>query len=339
LLAAALIAPRTINIKELEKPSCGPDSVLVKIDFTAICGTDVTIYKTGNVNVPRILGHETAGTISEIGVNVTNFKLGDRVIINPVSYCGKCELCCQGKEALCPSGGLRGRELDGFFAEYVLADKTDIYKIPEGVSSAEATQIQTLTTVYHSQRRLDVKPGKGILVIGLGVTGLLHVMLAKASGAIPVIAAARSQWKLDLARELGADEILKLPDIHALDKLKTLTGGTGPDAVIDAAGTPETFLQSIEWVAPSGNFLSYGTLHEPVNNFSTFQTYFKEINIISSRAASHADWMPSINLVKGRKIDLKRLITHQLPLRQIQDGFKMMEDSSSRAIRIAIAMH
>jgi L-iditol 2-dehydrogenase len=219
-----------------------------------------------------------------------------------------------------------------------LADEADVFKIPDAISFAEATQIQTFSTVYHSQKRLRIEPGTSVMVLGLGVSGFLHLQLAKASGATPIIAAGRSAWKLELAKKLGVAEIVKMPDDNAIDKIRNLTGGLGPDAVIEAAGTSETMIQSIETVAPGGKVLSFGAGHQLLTRFDPYLIYLKEINIIGSRAASRADWQPAINLVKSGNINLKPLVTHILPLREIQKAFALMDEKAPGLIRIAIEM-
>ncbi|MFC1946202.1 zinc-binding dehydrogenase [Chloroflexota bacterium] len=338
MLAAQLVGPRRVELGEVAKPACGDGQVLVKVRYTAVCGTDIATYREAKVALPRIPGHEITGVVAQTGRGVTRFETGDRVVIHPVCACGRCKLCNEGKSYLCAAGGLLGRESDGGLAEYVVADEPDVFPIPEGVSFAEATQIQTLSTVYHSQQRLRVEPGKGLMVVGMGVTGFLHVQLARASGAIPVIAVSRSPWKLELARELGADEAISTEEPDAQDRIKEATGGQGPEAVIEAVGVPSTVAFSIESVAPGGRVLLYGSGHQPLTGFDPYLIYFKEINLIGSRAAGRADWPPVLNLVRSGRINLKPLITHVLPLAEVARAFSMMDEQAAGVIRIAVEM-
>jgi len=338
MLAAQLVAPHTIKINEVDKPSCGKDSILIKIKFTAICGTDLHTYRDANVDLPRTLGHETSGIVVDKGENVTRVEIGDRVVVDPVYSCGQCQLCSEGKSFLCAKGGLLGRESDGGFAEYVIVNEANAFKITDALSFAEATQIQTLSTVYHSQKRLHVEPGKSIMIVGMGVAGLLHVQLAKASGATPIVAVDIFQSKLDLAKKLGADVAIKVPDDNAVDKIRNAIRGRGPDAVIEAVGIPSTVSLSMESVAPGGKVLMFGIGHQPLTGWDPYMIYFKETNIVGTRAASHIDWQPSIDLVENGSINLKPLITHQLPLQEVQKAFTLMDEGDEGLIRVAVEM-
>ena len=339
MLAAQLVTSRVIEVNEVDKPSFGMTSILIKVKFTAICGTDLNIYRNAsNVDLPRTLGHEITGIVADKGENVTRVEIGDRVVVDPVYFCGQCQLCSEGKSYLCPKGGLLGRESDGGFAEYVVVNEINVFKIPEDISFAEATQIQTLSTIYHSQKRLHVEPGKSIMVVGMGVTGLLHVQLAKASGATPIVAVDVFQSKLELAKKYGADVAIKVPDSSAIDKIRNATRGKGPSAVIEAVGIPSTVSLSMESVASGGKVLLFGVGHQPFTGWDSYIIYFKELNVVGTRAASNIDWQPSIDLVENGSINLKPLVTHILPLQDVQTAFAVMDEGGEGVIRVVVEM-
>jgi len=336
MLAALLVGPRKIQLEDIEKPSCGQRTMLLGMKAAAICGTDLQIYRNANVTLPRIPGHETTGVVVDKGEDVTKFGIGDRVVLDAVTFCGRCQFCCAGKEYLCPTGGLRGRDIDGGFAEYLVVDEGDAFRLADTLSYTEATQIQTLSTVYHAQKRLHLEPGQSVLVVGLGVTGFLHVQLAKVSGATPIVVVDPFPWKLELAKELGADVAIRVPDDRAVARIREATRGHGPDAVIEAVGIPSTVALSIEAVAPGGKVLMFGIGHDPLTGFDPYLIYYKEINIIGTRAASRADWQPAINLVESGNIALKPLITHQLPLQEAQKAFALMDEGAPGLIRVVV---
>jgi L-iditol 2-dehydrogenase len=338
LLAAKLVGQRKIELRDTKVPAFDPDSVLVKVKYTAICGTDMHIYREAKVNLPRIMGHEITGIIHDKGQKVTGVDIGDRVVVNPVYSCGKCLLCQEGKEYLCHQGGLRGRDADGGFAEYIAVKESDVFKIPDGIELAEATQIQTLSTVYHGQKRLQIKPGKCVMIVGMGITGFLHLQMAKASGATPIIAVINSKWKTELAKRLGADEVISIQDGNAAEKIKNATGMLGPDLVIEAVGIPSMVALSVESVASGGKVLLFGTGNQPLTGVNPYLLYYKEVDLINSRAASRIDWPPAINLVKSGQINLKPLVTHVIPLREIQNAFVMVDGRTSEVIRAVIEM-
>jgi 2-desacetyl-2-hydroxyethyl bacteriochlorophyllide A dehydrogenase len=338
LLAAQLISPRKIELTEIDMPICDHNLVLIKVRYTAICGTDMHTYRNANVNLPRTMGHETTGIVWDKGKNVTSVEIGDRVVVNPIYSCGQCQLCQEGKEYLCHRGGLRGRESDGYFAEYIVASESDVFKIPEGLQLAAATQIQTLSTVYHAQKRLQIEPGKSVMVVGMGISGFLHLQLAKVSGAIPVIAVINSKWKADLAQKLGADEVISIQDGNTEEKIKNVTGSLGPYIVIEATGIPSMVALSTESIASGGKVLLFGTGSQPLTGVNPYSLYFKEVNLINSRAASRTDWQPAINLVGSGVINLQPLVTHLIPLHEIQKAFNMVDERIEKFIRVAVEM-
>lgn len=341
MLAAVLVGPRQIEIKDVANYRLGSRSLLIAVKATAICGSDLHFYQTPEkyLTLPRIPGHEISGVIADKGKEVTKFAIGERVVpVAEVGHCGKCQPCHEGKEYLClVGGGLRGRDVEGGFAEYVLADESEAFKLPDSIPDAESTQIQTLTTVYHGFKRLQIEAGKSALIVGLGATGLLHVQLAKLAGATPVVVTSRSQWKLDLAKKLGADIAIQASDKDALAQIKNATKGQGPDAVIEAVGSSSTVALSIEAAACGGKVLLFGNSHDPFTGFDPYQIYFKEINLIGSRSSDKVDWQPVINLVESGRVTLKPIVTHRLPFKDVKKGFAMMDAGAPGLLRAVVS--
>src|SRR5438552_16397498 len=201
--AMVLRAPRELVLDDVSRPPVDPGHVLVRVTHSGVCGTDLKIYNGAiRVDYPRIMGHEIVGHVVE---GVGQFRTGDRVIIDPELYCGACFHCRIGQTHLCPNGLLVGRDIDGGFAEYLDAPASHVYHVPASIDSRTAPMIQVLTTCVHAQRQIEIVPGESVVVFGLGVTGQLHVQLAKARGASPVIGVTRSADKRALAETLGAD--------------------------------------------------------------------------------------------------------------------------------------
>ena len=337
MLAAPLVGPRKIQIEDIEAPRCSQRTVLINLQATAICGSDIKYYRTAaNISLPRVLGHEMTGVVIDKGEDVRKLNIGERVVVQPALSCGACQLCYEGRDNICLAGGLRGITVDGGFAEYIVVDERDAFRLPDAIDYAEGTQIQTLSTVYHAQKRLKLGPGQSVLVIGLGATGLLHIQLAKASGATPVLGVDLSPQKLELAKELGADVTICMPDDRALEKIRKATGGHGPDAVIEAVGTPPTIALGIEAVAPGGKMLMFGSCPDPLTGFDPLLIYSKEITIIGTRAACRADWQSCIELVRSGSVALKPLITHRMAFQDIKKAFALMDEGSAELIRIVV---
>ncbi len=339
MLAAILVGPRQIQLEEVENPRCGLHSMLLRIKAASICGSDFKRYRsTENKTFPKvILGHEMTGEIIDKGENVSHFGVGERVVVQPALSCGKCQLCQGGRDNICPSGGMRGTIAPGGFAEYLVIDEGDAYRLPDSIGYAEGTQIQTLATVYHAQKRLQLEARQSVLIIGLGATGFLHTQLAKATGAMPVVVVDPFPWKLELAKELGADFAIRASDENALEQVREATQGKGPDAVIEAVGIPSTVALAIETVSRGGKVLMFGSGHRPLTGFDPFLIYSKEILIIGTRSACRADWLPSIDWVKTGRIRLGPLVTHRVSLQDVQKGFALMEDGIEGVIRVVLS--
>src|SRR6516225_7563075 len=199
--AMVLRAPGDLALDEVALPATRDNEVLVRITHSGLCGTDLKIFN-GSIPVryPRIMGHELAGEI--IGGDLpAGLSRGDRVIIDPVLFCGTCFLC--------PNGGLIGRDTDGGFAEYAVVPASHAFRLPATTDTRTAPLLQVATTCLHGQRGTPLFAGESVAVIGLGVSGQLHVQIAKARGAGTVIGISRSEFKNEMARSLGADVVIR----------------------------------------------------------------------------------------------------------------------------------
>ncbi len=336
---AVLHAPRHLGIVERPMPLAEPGEVVVRIAATAVCHTDLSIY-TGEhpgVKYPVVMGHESTGVVHAVGAAVTNVKPGQPVIINPIISCGRCDCCRRGEENLCRNAGLFGREVEGSMSEYVHLPARYVYALPPQLALADATLIETLATVRHSQERAGLKAGESVVVLGQGATGLLHTRLAVIAGADPVIAVSRTKWKLDMAVRQGAHHALDTGVEQAAEEVKRLTGGSGADLVIDTVGGAKALMAALEMVRPGGRIAPFAVSHEPCAAFTTFPLYYKELSIIGSRALTTADMAPSIDLVASGKFDVRGFISATYPLTRAAEAFEEYERNPGRVLRIVIA--
>ena len=335
---AVLDAPRRFGIVDRAKPVAGPGEVIIRIAATAVCHTDLAIY-TGEhpgVRYPVVMGHESTGVIDSIGDGVTGSKPGRHVIINPIITCGHCDSCLRGAGHLCRNAGLFGREVEGSMGEYVNLAARYVHPLPDRLPLADATLIETLATVRHSQVRLGLKAGESVVVIGQGTTGLLHTRLAVLAGANPVIAVSRTRWKLDMATQMGAHHAIDLTAEKAVGEVTRLTGGSGADVVIDTAGGASVLMAAIDMLRPGGRLAPYAISHECCPGFTTFPMYYKEISIIGSRALTDADMAPSIDLVASGKIDVSNFVSARYPLDRTPEAFEEYERNPGKVLRIVI---
>ncbi|HYC46301.1 MAG TPA: alcohol dehydrogenase catalytic domain-containing protein [Burkholderiales bacterium] len=336
---ALLERPRRFQLVDRPLPAAGVDEVVVRIAATAVCHTDLGIY-TGDhpgVRYPVVMGHEATGVIEATGDEVAGLERGDPVIINPIISCGECDSCRRGAEHLCRNAGLFGREVDGSMSEYVRLASRYVYALPRALPLANATLIETLATVRHAQERLALATGEGVVVLGQGTTGLLHTRLAVLAGANPVIAVSRSRWKLELAERMGAHHVLDTGAEDAVQEVVRLTGGAGADIVIDTAGSASSLRAGIDMLRPGGRLSPYAVSHECCSEFTTFPLYYKEMSIIGSRALTHADMPPSIDLVASGQIDVSDFVSATYPLDRAPEAFQDYEARPNDVLRIVIA--
>jgi L-iditol 2-dehydrogenase len=211
-----------------------------------------------------------------------------------------------------------------------------VFLLPPNVSLADATIIETLATVRHSQERTHIKPGDSVVVFGGGTAGLLHVRLAVLSGADPVMVISRSKWKLDMGLAMGAKHAIQKDAEAAVDDVLKFTNGEGADVIIDTAGTPDTLRIGIDMLKPGGRFASFSLGHEAFQGFSPFPLYYKELTIIGSRGLVAEDMQPSIDLVASGKIDVAGFVSNTYPLTQAAAAFKEYEENPGRILRLVI---
>src|SRR5438132_8150285 len=298
-----LRAPTDLVADDVAVPAADPArDVLVRVTHSGICGTDFKIYSGAiPVSYPRIMGHEMIGEVVSAGNSAAS--PGDRVIVDPELYCGACFHCRIGQTHLCPNGLLVGRDIDGGFAEYLDAPASHVYHVPASIDSRTAPMIQVLTTCVHAQRQIDIVPGESIVVFGLGVTGQLHVQLAKARGASPVIGVTRSPEKRALAEKIGAD-ITCAGGEGAIDMVREATEGRGADVVIETTGVLPSVAASVKMVRAGGRVLLFGIITAQEGALPFYDLYFKELSLISARVAKGEDYPTAIALVEQGTVRL-----------------------------------
>ena len=334
--AVVLEAPGSLRVDDRPPPAPGPSEVLVDVLTSGICGTDVSIF-AGKIPVrhPLVMGHEMFGRIASVGQRVTDLVAGARVIVDPVISCGVCFWCSKGQGNLCPEGALLGRDRDGGFREVMSVPASNVYEVPEAIEDSVAPLLQVLTVCIHGARTTPLFPGDSALVIGLGVSGLLHLQLAKARGARPLIGITRSEAKRSLARSLGADLTLDPADPQLEQSIKEATEGRGPDVVIECAGKVETLAQAIDLVRVGGRVVLFGTITADHGALPFYSLYLKEVTIANPRAAKPEDFPAAIELASSGAVRLAPLVTHTYPLEAAREAIEMSRSSGSLKVLLA----
>ena len=332
--AMVLTAPGELVLEDVAKPSRGSRDVLVRVTHSGICGTDYKIFN-GSIPVryPRIMGHEMTGEVVDAGD--APFKPGDRVIVDPELWCGLCFHCRIGQTHLCPNGSLLGRDANGGFAEFLSAPATNVFPLPGDVDPRSAPMIQVLTTCLHAQRQVDIFPGEYVVVLGLGVTGQLHVQLAKARGAT-VIGVTRSADKRALAETLGAD--LTIPgDEKTVERVREATEGRGPDVVIETTGVVQQLASAVNMVRSGGRILMFGIITAKEGALPFYDLYYKELSLINARVAKSEDYPGSIGLVQSGQVRLEPLISDVMSLGDLKAAIGMLgSDGGAQRMKIVL---
>jgi 2-desacetyl-2-hydroxyethyl bacteriochlorophyllide A dehydrogenase len=330
-----LTAPKELALDEVARPRLPASHAMVRVTHSGICGTDFKIYSGAiPVRYPRIMGHEMIGEVVE-GNDADRFQPGDRVIIDPELYCGACFHCRIGQTHLCPKGLLLGRDANGGFAEYVTAPASHVFHLPDSIDSRTAPLIQVLTTCLHAQRQINIFPAESVVVFGLGVTGQLHVQLAKARGASPVIGITRSAEKRALAQEMGAD--LTIPGGEgAIDKVREATEGRGADVIIETTGVVPSLAAAVTMARSGGRLLLFGIITAKEGALPFYDLYFKELALINARVAKSEDYPSSIALVERGLIQLDPLISNVMPLGELKPAIEMLGSDNAQRMKIIL---
>jgi L-iditol 2-dehydrogenase len=333
--AMVLNAPGGLALEDVAKPAMRAGQVLVRITHTGLCGTDLKIYKGAiPVHYPLIMGHEVIGEVAG-GETPDGIRRGDRVIIDPMLFCGTCFQCRAGQTNLCPSGAFIGRDTDGGFAEYAAVPASHIFRLPDSIDSQTAPLIQVATTCLHAQRRTPLFLGESVAVVGLGVSGQLHVQLAKARGAGTVIGISRSSFKTEMARALGADVTIE-SGAGAVDKVRDATGGRGADVVIESTGVMASLADAIRMARVGGRILSFGIMNVREGALPFYDLYFKELTLIYARASKPEDFPGTIDLVDRSALRLEPLVTHRMSLGELEAAIGMVEDGADGRLKIIL---
>jgi 2-desacetyl-2-hydroxyethyl bacteriochlorophyllide A dehydrogenase len=324
--AMVLRAPNDLALDDVARPQVPAGHALVRITHSGLCGTDLKIYKGAiPAEYPLIMGHEMVGETAG----------GVRVIVDPVLFCGTCFHCRIGQTNLCPTGGLIGRETNGGFAEYVAVPAAQVFRLPDSIDLRIAPLIQVATTCLHAQRLGSVSLGESVAVIGLGVSGQLHVQIAKARGAGKVIGISRSRFKNHLAKQLGADFTIESGP-KTVAKVLEATEGLGADVVIDCTGVMTSIADAIRMVRFGGRILLFGITNATSGALPFYDLYFKELTLINNRAATAQDFPVMIDLVDRGAVRLEPLVTHRMALDELGTALGMLDDGADGRLKIIL---
>ncbi len=339
---------KDIRIIERDIPKISGDEVLMKVEASGICGSDVIEWYRRD-KVPLVLGHEVTGVIVETGKNVKKYKAGDRICAAHHVPCNICKYCLSGHQTVCET--IRMTNFDpGGFSEFLrlpeINVKNGIYLLPDSVSFEEGTFIEPLACVVRGQRLAGVKPADTAIVFGSGLSGLLHISLLRAAGASRIIAVDINDKRLEYAKKFGADYTFNVKDFSeagsgggnkmenrgtgADDKglpeaVKDINGGFLADIVILSTGADSAILQGLKSVRRGGTVLFFGAADEGAKLPLSINDIFwrTEITLLSSYAGSILDHGTALELIRSGRVNVKDMITDRLALKDIEKGFEL----------------
>ena len=338
--AAFFEGPGRIEVRETSDPVCPPGGLLTRVDACAICGTDLRSYDFGSRHKGEIIGHETVGTVIEVGEGVTGFKVGDRVVDCPVT-CGDCRYCRIGANNLCPSRGRIGGIAQGGFAEMrpILASAVSggfVLKVPESLPPDVATLIEPLACVINGNEKLEFALNTTVAILGAGPIGALHTLLAKMRGASSVTVVDLKDNRLSMVERLGADHVVNGAKTDAVAAVRRIHGGAGADIVIVACVSATAQAQALEMAAKRGQVLMFAGLPEdsPTAALNTNLIHYNELKVLGARSSVKRQWELALSLLLEGRIPGSEIVNAWVPLERIEEGFGLVK--AGEALKVAV---
>ena len=338
--AAVFYGPnQPLKLEEVDTPTPKPGEILVKVAACGVCHTDLHYIDHGVPTFkkpPMILGHECSGTVAQLGEGVDSFKKGDKVLLPAVLTCGVCDFCRTGRENICEKMVMFGNHVDGAYAEYVIAPAKDVFTLPDEIPLEEGSIIaDAISTPFHAvKNRGEVRPGDTVVVFGCGGIGVNIVQVAAAAGGT-VIAVDISEAKLEWARKLGATYTVNPSKVEKLGKeIRKLTGG-GADVAFEAIGKPETIQSAFGTLRKGGRLVVVGYSAEDIR-LSAARIMFFEMEVVGSLGCRPVDYPKLIEMARVGKIKVAELVTHKLPLSEINEALEMLRRGDESVLRSVV---
>ena len=337
-------APADVRVEDAPEPQAGPGEVKIRVRNCSTCGTDLKIYRYGHhrIEPPRVMGHEIAGEIAQLGEGVEGWAVGDRVQVIAAIPCGKCAECRRGRMTVCPNQESMGYQYDGGFAEYMTVPAkvlavNGLNRIPGGVGFDEASVAEPLACVLNGQELARVGEGDEVVVVGSGPIGCLHVRLARSRGAARVFLVELNRERLERAAALVApDEAVSAQDGDIVEQILKLTDGRGADVVITAAASGKAQEQALQYAARQGRISFFGGLPQdaPTITCDSNLVHYRELTIVGANGSSPAHNARALELIATGAVPVKDLITHRLPLDGVLEALDIV--SRGEAIKVTI---
>jgi len=339
MCCASLVAARSISTTRRPIPEPGHGEVRLRIEACGLCGTDLRFYHAGPIFSGTAPGHEMMGSIDELGDGVVGFATGDRVVVEPLLSCGRCDYCRNGRDSICPELQVFGIHRDGGFAEFVTLPAKRLFRVPDGIDPHVAALAEPMAVAVHGLRLGSLQPGQRVLVLGAGTIGLMTAQAAAALGAGEVVLTARYPHQAELGRHLGADRVLT-EDEASPGGLQKLGSEAPIDLVVETVGgTADTLRGAATAVRPGGAISVLGLFDGEIT-LNALPLFLKENSLVWSncygRTPDGADFAAAVDIVAKHRDALGPVVTHRVPLNEIEHAFELAGDKTAGVVKVSI---
>ncbi len=338
--SAVLVSPNKIEIIEREIPKPRRGEVQIKVHTVAICGTDAHIFQGYSIGafhpkLPLILGHELSGTVSALGDGATKVRIGERCVVEANIGCGRCELCRKGSYCFCDNVQVISIHCDGGFSEYMVVPEDKVYTIPDTLDWEVAALTEPLAMGMLTFLDCPVTPGDYVAVLGSGMGGFALAALARMSGAEKVIMTGTRDERLAVGIKVGADVVINAKREDVIKRVREETNGQGADVVYEAAGVPDTVIQTIKVARKTGKIGIYGIPVQPVDGFDIGEFLCKALKLISATGSPRA-FPNAISVASSGKVNLRPVITHRFKFEDIQKAMETVRERKDGVIKALV---
>lgn len=332
-----MVEPRKIVFRDIKVPEPGPDQVLVKIKRIGICGSDIHVYHGVHpyTKYPVTQGHEVSGVVVQQGLYAHKYAVGQKVVIEPQVFCGHCYPCLHGKYNLCESLKVMGFQTVGTASDYFAVDESKVTAIPDEMSFDEAALIEPLAVTVHAAKRFENIKGAKIVILGCGPIGLLLLQSVKAFGASAVMMTDISDYRLGLAKELGADYVFNTRDHDFGQALVETFGPDKADVMYDCAGNDTTMNQAI-LNARKGSRLVLVAVFAKIATVDLAKLNDSELTLDTSMMYRHEDYVDAIRIVNEGKVNLKPLITKHFAFEDYQAAYEYIDENRESVMKVIV---
>lgn len=324
------------EVSFVERPvePLGPGEALVKVYASAICGSDLHIFKDlhPSVRLPVTIGHEFSGVVEELGPDCEGVSLGDRVVLEPAIPCGKCDACRHGEYNFCQSISFSYRNGDGAMAHYVRCKAERLFHLPDGMTFDEGALIEPLAVAMHAVRKADVKIGETVAVFGAGAIGIFVAAICAHIGAKAVIVSDLSEARLEKAVAFGATHTINPRACDPVEAIQALTGG-GVDKAFECVGIEPTFNQGLRSLKKNGLMTAIGIFEHPNIQIDASLFVSREIRL---QGAQGYCWDFPLALDLAKKLPLAEMVTHRFPLEQLKEALETAMNPAAGSLKVIV---